>query len=114
LPHHDGAAVFRRKIIFIIFPCRISILFVFASANLKIPHCIFSWGAQIIITAHILSFPSRGVLFFSVFVFLYRPLSFSCPQLSCIVLGDCLSKQVVLRGAVFSFSNSAEEYQLVK
>ncbi len=33
----------------------------------------------------------------------HRPLSFSCPPLSCTVPGDCLSKQVVLRGAVFSF-----------
>jgi hypothetical protein len=47
------------------------------------------------------------------FCLFHRPLSFSCPPLSCTVLGDCLSKQVVLQGAVFSLSKLVGEYQLV-
>jgi hypothetical protein len=60
-----------------------------------------------------ISFSSSAAFFYLIFVLLHRPLSFSCPPLSCTVLGDCLSKQVVLRGAVFSFSKFARKYQLV-
>jgi hypothetical protein len=48
---------------------------------------------------HFLSFPPPSVFFLSA-AKLHR-------------LGDCLSKQVVLRGAVFSFSKPAGEYHLV-
>jgi hypothetical protein len=44
--------------------------------------------------------------FFLYFRFIHRPLSFSCPLLSCTVLGDCLSNLVVLQRCGLFFFKS--------